>query len=285
MAAGAAAAVPRRIVVVGDLQRQGVLAGTVIYPPRGRYGPRLHPWCQLLFLISGEVLITADQRPLRLAAGEVALLAPGHRYFLQFAADRESRHRWLTVDQHLVPPAQLAALRNAPASLPTSAAMASLMDAALMLPHSVAQDSLPQTLASLAAMALLLYVEEARARGLLDLPSQRASAEHPAVTAARDLVRRRLHEPITLAMMAGAGHVAPDYLTRLFRQHLGTTPVRYLWAERVRLAVELLEHTGLPVAEVAARAGFQTPQHCARLVRAATGLPPGRLRRQHWGTA
>ena len=58
----------------------------------------------------------------------------------------------------------------------------------------------------------------------------------------------------------------PDYLTRLFRRELGTTPMRYVWAERVRLGVDLLEHTGLPVSEVAARTGFQSANHFARLV-------------------
>ncbi|MBI3970766.1 MAG: helix-turn-helix domain-containing protein [Chloroflexi bacterium] len=68
------------------------------------------------------------------------------------------------------------------------------------------------------------------------------------------------------------------------RRALGTTPARFLWDERVRHGVFLLEHTGLTVAEVADRAGFQSSFHFSRRVRAATGLPPRELRRRRWGT-
>ena len=52
------------------------------------------------------------------------------------------------------------------------------------------------------------------------------------------------------ADLASAAHIAPEHLVRLFRRELGTTPMRYLWDERVREGVYLLEHTGLGVTEV-----------------------------------
>ena len=70
---------------------------------------------------------------------------------------------------------------------------------------------------------------------------------------------------------------------RLFRRELGTTPGRYLWAERLRAGVHLLEHTTLPVAEIAERAGFQTASHFGRHVRAVLGLRPGDVRRRGAG--
>lgn len=155
--------------------------------------------------------------------------------------------------------------------------MACLMNAALALPESVTSTPPYTALASLATAALVLYLEEARTQGL----QGQGVGAHPAVVAARESVRRHLHAHVTLAAMAEAAHVAPDYLIRLFRHHLHTTPIRYLWEERVRLGTYLLEHTGLPVQEVATRTGFQTTKHFCRRVRAATGLPPREVRRQH----
>jgi transcriptional regulator GlxA family with amidase domain len=46
--------------------------------------------------------------------------------------------------------------------------------------------------------------------------------------------------------------------------------------------LDLLTHTGLPVADVAARCGFKSVYHFSRKVRQHTGLPPTQLRRQRW---
>jgi transcriptional regulator GlxA family with amidase domain len=135
-------------------------------------------------------------------------------------------------------------------------------------------------LVALVTAALVLYVEEARTHE----DQQRHERTHPAVMAARALVQQELHNRLTLRDLAAAAHIAPEYLVRLFRKQLGTTPIRYLWRERTRLGVYLLEHTGLPVAEIAARTGFQTPKHFAQHVRAATGRSPRELRLFHWST-
>jgi transcriptional regulator GlxA family with amidase domain len=162
------------------------------------------------------------------------------------------------------------------------AAIAQLLEAGLALAESLEGESLQTALEGVVTAALSLYLEEARTQGQID----RWAMRHPAVAAALRLVSQRLHEPITVGMLAQSAHVTPDYLTRLFRRELGTTPMRYVWAERVRLGVrlgvDLLEHTGLPVTEVAARTGFQRANHFARLVGAATGHSPREVRRRQW---
>ena len=163
-----------------------------------------------------------------------------------------------------------------PRTLPQSPAVARLLEAGLALAESLEGQSLQTALEGVVTAALSLYVEEARAQGQID----RWAVRHPAVAAARRLVWQRLHEPLSVGMLAQSAHVTPDYLTRLFRRELGTTPMRYVWAERVRLGVDLLEHTGLPVSEVAARTGFQPANHFARLVGAATGRSPRNVRQR-----
>jgi len=97
--------------------------------------------------------------------------------------------------------------------------------------------------------------------------------------------------------MPGAHATAPDdpqvqliHTHALSEQHVHcalrlvrpqqTTPVRYLWAARVRLGVHLLENTDLPVAEIACRAGCKSPKHFTRLVRASLGAPPREVRKR-----
>ena len=262
---------------VGNL-REGAVCGTILNPPGGRHGPLDQPGYQLIFVQTGEMQVEAGEQSVRAGAGEVTLLLAGQRIFLQCAADRETRHSWLTVIEPLLPPDRKALLTSAPRTLPLSPAMSHLLETGLALGESVEGGALQAALVGVGTAALTLYVEEARTRGELE----RQATQHPAVSAVRRLVRQRLHEPLTVGELALTAHVTPDYLTRLFRRELGITPMRYVWQERVRLGVDLLEHTGLPVSEVALRAGFQTANHFSRLVRSATGRSPRRMRRDRW---
>ena len=76
--------------------------------------------------------------------------------------------------------------------------------------------------------------------------------------------------------------VTPQHLTRLFRRHIQTTPMRYLWQRRTRHGVELLGGTGLSITEIADRIGFQSPFHFSRLVLRYYHDSPRRLRERLW---
>ncbi|HEX6499836.1 MAG TPA: helix-turn-helix domain-containing protein [Micromonosporaceae bacterium] len=81
--------------------------------------------------------------------------------------------------------------------------------------------------------------------------------------------RQRLDQPLTVADLARQAHVSPRTLARRFRDDLGTTPLRWLLEQRVRLAQELLETTDEPIERIAQRTGFGTGanlrQHFGRL--------------------
>ncbi len=62
--------------------------------------------------------------------------------------------------------------------------------------------------------------------------------------------------PLTVAELAGEAHLSKRTLARRFRDTLGTTPLQWLLAQRVRLAQELLETTDEPIERIAGRTGF-----------------------------
>jgi transcriptional regulator GlxA family with amidase domain len=66
----------------------------------------------------------------------------------------------------------------------------------------------------------------------------------------------RLAEPLTVEAMARHANASVRHFTRRFHAEFGTTPLRWLLQERVRLAQRLLEQTDLPVQRIAERAGF-----------------------------
>jgi AraC family transcriptional regulator of adaptative response / DNA-3-methyladenine glycosylase II len=79
-----------------------------------------------------------------------------------------------------------------------------------------------------------------------------------------------------LAARLGVGE---RQLRRLFRQHLGASPVSVAQTRRVLLAKQLIQETRLPMGEVALAAGFGSVRRFNETFQQLFGRPPGELRR------
>jgi len=84
----------------------------------------------------------------------------------------------------------------------------------------------------------------------------------------------RLHEPLTVEAMARHANASARHFTRRFHAEFGTTPLKWLLQERVRLAQRLLEQTDLPVQRIAERAGFGSAVALRRHFGDAAGTTP-----------
>jgi transcriptional regulator GlxA family with amidase domain len=84
----------------------------------------------------------------------------------------------------------------------------------------------------------------------------------------------RLEQPIDLHALAN--HLAVSYSTlrQAFKHHTGFAPHQYQLELRVAEAKHLLAGSVLPVKEIAARLGFQSPSYFSRLFKNRTGLSP-----------
>jgi AraC-like DNA-binding protein len=249
-----------------------VSVGEVVYPPGGRLGPRRQRDVQLVLVHAGSARIAVDgvARP-RLAAGSVALLLPGHTERFAFADDAPTRHAWVQVGLEAPPPGLMERLRALPVALPASGALSELVRAAVAASRSPLPTAAP-LVAALAAASLWRYVGEGE-----------AGVPGDVVDRARRIIHARLADPgLDLGGLAAAVNVSPAHLVRRFRAELGVTPIAYVWQRRVETGIDLLVHTGLPVGDVAARAGFRSVYHFSRRVKQHAGVSPTRLRRDRW---
>jgi AraC family transcriptional regulator of arabinose operon len=248
--------------------------GDVVYPPGGTLGPRLQPYLQLVMLRSGRMTLWVDGARREAQAMTVCILLPGHQERFEFAADRETWHSYAHIALPDAPTWLLKRLQRLPWPLPFSARMRELTDSALELRNAVLP-TIDDVRKALALQMLWQYLGEGELGAL-------TSGENPTVAAACAFVRAHLDEPLDLTRIAAAAAVSPSHLIRLFRETLNSTPVAYLWEQRARHGVELLEHTGLPVGVIADRCGFASRHHFARRIRAATGFAPTALRDRAW---
>ncbi len=80
--------------------------------------------------------------------------------------------------------------------------------------------------------------------------------------------------------LAGRLGIGARHLSRLFRRHIGASPVQIAQTYRVQRAKRLLDDTELPIAEVARRAGFKSLRRFNTAFVDLYGRPPSGFRRR-----
>ncbi|MEU7550780.1 helix-turn-helix domain-containing protein [Streptomyces sp. NPDC044571] len=108
----------------------------------------------------------------------------------------------------------------------------------------------------------------------LDRPVPPADRTAEALSAVRERALRHLHEPLSVATLAGWAGMSPRSFARHFTAATGTTPHRWLLTHRLDEARRLLEVTDHPVPEVARRAGFASEVTFRQHFTAHVGLGP-----------
>lgn len=252
-----------------------VFFGDVVYKAGGTYGPRVQPTYQLLLIHSGHAKIYIDGQKNDLNRGEVALLKPGHQEFFQFSEETRTHHRWCHFKWHL-PEAVVQKIESLAFGVPLSRRMEHLIDLGLSLQHD--PYALDPLLKHLAAAVFWEFISTQA--------SQLSSARHAtlpiSITRVQTYIVQNYSDDITLRTLSQIASVSPEHLNRLFRRHLDTTPIYYLWQVRVQQGISNLRHTGLAIEEIAYQCGFKTAAHFSRSVKAQYGQTPSQVRARHW---
>jgi len=98
------------------------------------------------------------------------------------------------------------------------------------------------------------------------------------VSRALALIETGALDAADVAALASRLGVGERQLRRLFRQHLGASPVAVAQTRRVLLAKQLIHETRLPMAQVALASGFGSIRRFNETFQALYARPPGALR-------
>jgi AraC family transcriptional regulator len=157
----------------------------------------------------------------------------------------------------------------APAYLPGGP----LSGLALRLCHEARQTDAASALV-MEGLALELLGEIARCR-------TPASGRRPPrwLLQARDLLRERFAESLTLEEIAGAVGVHPVHLATAFREQYGRTVGDTVRRLPIEFACRAIARTQTPLTEIALDAGFANQSHFTRVFKRLTGITPAGYRR------
>jgi AraC family transcriptional regulator of adaptative response / DNA-3-methyladenine glycosylase II len=83
----------------------------------------------------------------------------------------------------------------------------------------------------------------------------------------------------TVEALATRCGVGARHLSRLFREHIGASPIEVAQTRRVQRAMQMIAGSDLPMTEIAHRAGFASLRRFNEVIAARYGRPPSALRK------
>ncbi len=89
-----------------------------------------------------------------------------------------------------------------------------------------------------------------------------------------EFIEAHIDQPMPLERLAAAAAVSPFHFHRQFKRSMGMTPHQYIVRMRTERAKALLSGSDLPLAEVAAQAGFADQSHFTSTFRRTTSMTP-----------
>jgi len=272
------------VAVHTDRLPRFISSGYRFFEPGKRHVNRTMDICVLVMVLEGELYFTEDGQRGSVAAGHWRIERPGRTlrgrrpcprlrfYYVHFTALPASEG---AVGMNLTDPGTYNEPARGVMSLP--------IEGTFDIPHFTALfDRFEQTKTASPNDPILhqgVFLELLSA--LMDTARPLLDAEARLAGDVMDYLTLHFHQGLRVADLTDVFHFSPDYLSRIMRTHYGVTVKQCIQQLRLRRAMELLSHTGIPIDQVAELAGFGDATLFYRAFRARTGQTPARWRRSH----
>ena len=113
----------------------------------------------------------------------------------------------------------------------------------------------------------------------------RVGVSHRGLIRVAQLMEENIEKPLSLEKIAKTTGLSRRQIERLFKRDLHTVPKRYYLEMRLSRARELLLQTAMPIMDITAACGFQSPPHFSKCYRHQYGYPPSAERKIGEGRA
>lgn len=236
----------------------------------GRYGPVKQEHLDITIVLEGESTCIIDGQEIHCSAGQAVFAYTQDHYEMLFPKGRRHVVLWCHTGELALPKESKAYLESVPNLLLSSELMITLVNEGKALGYGNSI-SLCELRNALGEALFKEYFYKAN----LEMEDQ---IYPPAISKAKRYIESHFTEPCELNEIAAHAGLNPRYLIRLFKQHMGWTPIRYLWHLRAEKGVGLLHQSSLSLSQIAYQCGFQSPHHFSRHIKECYGVPPSKLR-------
>lgn len=162
-------------------------------------------------------------------------------------------------------------------SLATSGGVTAALDLTLAF---IEEDHGPE-LARRVALGMVSYLQRPGNQAQMSMFTTLPRPEHAIVRQVCDHVVTHLEDDLAATRLAGLVGVSERHLARLFNEHVGRTPARFVRDARLEAASHLLVETDEPTSAVARRCGFASGESLRQAFVAKFATSPSRFRSAH----
>lgn len=230
----------------------------------------------LTYTVSGKGLFHNGKETRECSEGEVTLITPGTPHYYATSEQEKWTFYWC----HFVPREEWTPLLLLPEAIQgikwlriDSPSVNSRLSSAFanLVQYSLESGPFSERLAANALEEVLLLIASSQAAEVKTID--------PRIQEALDLISTQYHQPFTVASLASHVNLSPSRFAHLFKKQTGKSVMEMLINIRLRHAKKKLEHTSLPIAEIASEVGFNNPFYFTRQFAAFFGCPPATFRR------
>lgn len=93
-------------------------------------------------------------------------------------------------------------------------------------------------------------------------------------------IQLNLGRDLSVTNLAKRANLHTDYFSRLFHQHTGERPVKYIHEKRIERAQYLIVTTQMTFSEIATQTGFENVFYFSKIFKKITGMSPGNYKKQ-----
>ncbi|MCI8294417.1 MAG: AraC family transcriptional regulator [Lachnospiraceae bacterium] len=261
--------------ILGNGQQQLCLNafGHSVTMPFHKYGPAVRPYHLIHYILEGKGEFIVNETHYTLSAGKGFLIEPDHQ--TTYISDGEEPWTYIWVGFSGGDAKRIVSSLGLSQEQPIfrcekKEQLKTCVLGMIEHEHSNTED----TFYCLAMLYLFLSAVAGSDRGL----SARQNS-NLYVDQAIAYIRDHITEPLQADEVARYVGLNRSYLSTLFKQHTGLSPLRYIQQFRLTKAQHLLESTQLSVAAIAYSCGYQQPESLIKLFKQQYGVSPASYRK------
>ncbi|MDA3972661.1 AraC family transcriptional regulator [Enterococcus thailandicus] len=241
-----------------------------------------HDFLEISIVLEGQANYTIEEQEFQLNAGQIMLFNPGTRH------GEEQRTGTYSHQLHIgLTNISLDGLKRN--HLPTKKAVLNLgeyqwefLDKAwrLVKEYSEEQPEFQLMVKALIIEMLVLILrslEKVQDNTVTLALSKNAKRKQYLVNHAIYYLENHHTQEITLEQLADTLYVSPTYLSKVFKESTGMSPINYLIQVRLKHAKELLANEQLTIREISQAVGYQDAYHFSKLFKKYYGVSPSQL--------
>lgn len=231
--------------------------------------PTSKDFCKVFWGIRGRGQLLVDTQPVELLPDHVMVLFPGDVNHVTAVDDWE--HYWMTLDGQ-IPGKVLKALSLGQQPVYAGPCPIEMFERLALEIYDISPRG--QRIASSTAYNILTTANVEQSNSPASHPQW-----HQNINQCVELIRSSYHDPdLNVTAMARHVNMHRTNFSKLFKQIMKISPVEYLTIHRVNQAMQLIQGSDLPFAEIAQQAGFTCPNYFTNVMRKRTGYTPTQLR-------